>query len=77
MNKPVRKMKYYQGQKLEFQELIKKLIPDVSNPKEALIKGCQIIMPETVFYKDGKIDLIVSNDRDFCLATETKIKWTL
>jgi hypothetical protein len=51
------------------------LIPDVSNPKEAMIKGCQIIMPETVFYKDGKIDLIVSNDRDFCLATETKLKW--
>ena len=41
-----------------------------------MIKGCQLIMPETVFYKDGKIDLIVSNDRDFCLATETKIKWT-
>jgi hypothetical protein len=52
------------------------LIPDVSNPKEAMIKGCQIIMPETVFYKDGKIDLIVSNDRDFCLATETKLKWS-
>jgi hypothetical protein len=41
-----------------------------------MIKGCQIIMPETVFYKDGKIDLMVSNDRDFCLATETKYKWT-
>jgi len=41
-----------------------------------MIKGCQIIMPETVFYKDGKIDLIVSNDRDFCLATDTKLKWT-
>lgn len=41
-----------------------------------MIKGCQLIMPETVFYKDGKIDLIVSNDRDFCLATDTKIKWT-
>lgn len=51
------------------------MIPDVSNPKEAMIKGCQIIMPETVFYKDGKIDLIVSNDRDFCLATETRYKW--
>jgi len=41
-----------------------------------MIKGCQIIMPETVFYKDGKIDLIVSNDRDFCLAAETKLKWS-
>lgn len=34
-------------------------------------------MPETVFFKDGKIDFIVQNDRDYCLAQDVKTKYTL
>jgi hypothetical protein len=34
-------------------------------------------MPETVFFKEGKIDFIVQNDRDWCLAQDVKTKYTL
>jgi len=33
-----------------------------------MIKGCQVIMPETVFFKNGKIDLIYKCDREWCLS---------
>jgi hypothetical protein len=33
-------------------------------------------MPETVFFKEGKIDFIVQNDRDWCLAQDVKTKYT-
>lgn len=62
---------------MDFAELVRKLVPDMNNPKERMIKGCQIIMPETVFYsRDGKIEFIVQNDRDWCLAQDLKTKPT-
>jgi hypothetical protein len=33
-------------------------------------------MPETVFFKDGKVDYIVQNDRDWCLSQDVKTKYT-
>lgn len=34
-------------------------------------------MPDTVFFKDGKIDFLAQNDRESCLAFDTKTKLTL
>lgn len=36
------------------------LISETSfNTKDKMIRGCQILMPETVFLKDGKFDCVV------------------
>jgi len=53
------------------------LIPDPNNPRERLIKGCEIFMPDTVFFKEGKIDFVAQNDKEFCLSFDTKTKLTL
>jgi hypothetical protein len=58
---------YESGSRLQFKELVRKMVPDQNNAKERMIKGCQVLMPETVFFKDGKIDLIVQCDREWCL----------
>lgn len=55
------------------------MIADPTSQTERMIKGCQVFMPETVFFKDdggkaGKIDFITSMDRDFCLTFDTKTK---
>ena len=72
-----RKIKLFESSlQLDFFELVRKLIPDVNNPKEKLIKGCSVIMPETVFFREGKIELILQNDREFCLSQDTKTKYT-
>jgi hypothetical protein len=72
-----RKIGYYTSPtQLGFDEFVRKLFPDQNNAKERMIKGCQIIMPETVFFKDGKIEFIVQNDRDWCLAQDVKTKYT-
>ena len=34
-------------------------------------------MPDTVFFKDGKIDFLAQNDRESCLSFDTKTKLTL
>jgi hypothetical protein len=34
-------------------------------------------MPDTVFFKEGKIDFLAQNDREFCLSFDTKTKLTL
>jgi hypothetical protein len=52
---------------MHFEEFIRKMVPDQNNAKERMIKGCQVIMPETVFFRDGKIDFIVECDREWCL----------
>jgi hypothetical protein len=58
--KKVRNMAYYTQTQQEggphsyiFYDLIKDLIPNPEHPKERMIKGCQIFLPETVFFKDG------------------------
>lgn len=49
---------------------------DPLDPKEKMIKGCQVFIPETVFFneKDGKIDFLTAMDRDCCLCYDTKTK---
>jgi hypothetical protein len=42
--------------------------------KERMIKGCQIFLPETVFFKDGRIDYLTQIDKDLCLAYDIKTK---
>ena len=39
-----------------------------------MIKGCQVLFPETVFYSDCKIQFITNLDRDNCLCYDTKTK---
>ena len=34
-------------------------------------------MPDTVFFKEGKIDFVAQNDKEFCLSFDTKTKLTL
>lgn len=58
-----------------FQDLVKKLISDPGDPNQRMIKGCQVFIPETVFFKeDGKIDFITMMDRDCCISYDTKTK---
>jgi len=54
--------------------MIQDLIPNPSNPKERMIKGCQVFVPETIFFKDGKIDFLTAIDKDFCLSLDIKTK---
>ncbi len=60
--KASRKLQYYQQPAKEpnytFQQLVKDLIPDSNNPKERLIKGCEVFMPDTLFFKDGRPEFI-------------------
>lgn len=48
------------------------MVPDQNNAKERMIKGCQVVMPETIFFKKGKIDYIVQCDREWCLTQDVK-----
>lgn len=57
-----------------FFDLIKDLIPNPEHSKERMIKGCQIFMPETVFFKEGQLEYSTVNDKDLCLAFELKTK---
>ena len=34
-------------------------------------------MPDTVFFKEGKIDFVAQNDKEFCLSFDTKTKLNL
>ena len=36
------------------------------------VKGCQLLMPETVFLKDGKFDTVVTMDKESCLQFDNK-----
>jgi hypothetical protein len=57
-----------------FFDLVKDLIPNLEHSKERMIKGCQIFLPETVFFKEGQLEYSTINDKDLCLAFETKTK---
>jgi hypothetical protein len=39
-----------------------------------MIKGCQIFLPETVFFKEGKVEFITTMDKDCCLSFDLKIQ---
>ena len=81
VNRKIRKQQYFTQSEKEpvytFHQLVKDLIPDPNNPRERLIKGCEIFMPDTVFFKEGKIDFVAQNDKEFCLSFDTKTKLTL
>ena len=32
------------------------------------VKGCELIMPETVFFDEGQPDTIIKLDKQFCLT---------
>ena len=56
---------------MSFRELIKNLMPrdDIISLKEReKAKGCQVIMPSTVFFSDDHIAFIAANDKDFCMV---------
>ena len=57
------------GRDRDFYWLLKNLIPNPDNPKEKMIKGCQVFVPDTVFFKmDGSIDCFIQNDKDGSLS---------
>lgn len=62
--------------KLSFCDLVRMLIADPTHPTERMIRGCQVLMPETVFINktDGKIELMTALDRDRCLTIDTKTR---
>jgi hypothetical protein len=57
-----------------FRNLVRDLCPDPQNSKEKLIKGCQVMIPETVFFREGKPEFFSITDKDQCMALDTKIK---
>ena len=63
---------FYRGKPMTFQNLIHNLIPNPAEDyKEKMIEGCQIFLPDTVFFEKGKI-VICAMDKDFCLAKDSK-----
>ena len=67
--KKVQKSEFFKGEEMQFKDFIKSLIPNPKdNPKEKMIKGCQVFFPDTLFFEKGKPSFIVQNDKDFCLA---------
>jgi hypothetical protein len=53
----------YEGVSRDFFWLMHSLLP--SNDK---VKGCELIFPDTAFFKKGKPVIVIKSDsRDFCL----------
>ena len=62
---------------MPFKKLVENLISDPTKAQERLIKGCQVIFPDTIFYSgDGNPDLVVSNDKEMCMAHDQKLRIT-
>lgn len=55
-----------------FRDMVRDLATDVSVPEDRMIRGCQVFMPETLFYREGKIDYVAALDKDFCLHVDPK-----
>lgn len=36
-------------------------------PPNEMIKGCELIFPDTVFFEKGKAKVIIRMDKEFCL----------
>jgi len=58
--------KRYGGFPKSFHWLLEHLMPPSS--KENIIKGCDIILPDTVFFTAGKASSIFKMDKEFCLC---------
>jgi hypothetical protein len=48
------------------------LAQDLDSTKSKVTRGCQVLVPETVFLKDGKFEQIIQNDKDYCLVIDNK-----
>lgn len=54
---------------MDFKALIHDLMAKPKeNPKEKMLSGCEIFLPDTLFYEGGKPSFIAFNDKDYCLA---------
>jgi len=54
---------------MDFKLFISELIAKPKeNPKEKMLSGCEVFLPDTLFYENGKPAFIAFNDKDFCLA---------
>lgn len=60
----------YGGFPKSFKWFIEHLMPPAE--QEQMIKGCEILFPDTVFFEKGKAKSIVKMDKDYCLQTITK-----
>ena len=56
--------KQYQGFEKDFPWLVEHLLPFSEK-----IKGCEIVFPDTVFFRGGLPVMIVKMDKDFCLTS--------
>lgn len=54
--------------------LVQELMPDPTNTNERMIKGCQVLVPETVFFNEGRIEFMTASDKENCLAYDVKTK---
>ena len=58
------------GTRRKFTWFLLKLLP--CNPR---IKGCEVILPETVIFSNGKPQIIIKNDKQYCVGCITsKVK---
>ena len=63
-----RKHESYGGFPKSFEWLMEHLLPP---PKKShLVKGCELIFPDTCFFKDGHPTMIVKMDKDYCLTCQ-------
>lgn len=46
--------------------LMEHLLPP--SQQENILKGCELIFPDTAFYQNGKARLVVKMDKDYCLT---------
>lgn len=70
-------MKYFTGdntKEINFSQFIQGLMPDPREPKEKMIKGCQVMFPNTVFLKGGNLHFMTKLDADMCMETDSRVK---
>ena len=61
-----------QGSKRNFCWLLLKLLP--CNPQ---IKGCELIIPETAIFSNGKPQIVIRNDKNYfvsCVTNKVKVQ---
>jgi hypothetical protein len=48
------------------------MMRDLAQDPGAKHKGCQLLVPDTLFLRDGKFETYLSLDKDFCLTTDNR-----
>ena len=65
----------------EFQWFVKELVADPKKDAERLVKGCQVIFGDTVFFNDDEknTQYIITSDKEGCMSYDLRIKsgWTV